>query len=165
MLLEPSRGSKAFDPLDGSSNIDYSVSIGTIFSVFPRKSQGEKAGPEDILRPGNEIVAAGYIVYGSSTVLVYSSGQSVDCFTLDPSSGEFFLTRADVKIPENTTVLSINECNEPYWPIGLITFINGQHRRVFRNLHVRSGQEEFSRRWIEGEAIYGLTRAIHKNRR
>ncbi len=146
----------AFDPLDGSSNIDYSVSIGTIFSVFPRKSLGEDASSKDILRPGNEIVAAGYIVYGSSTVLVYSSGQSVDCFTLDPSSGEFFLTRANVTFPEKTSVLSINECNEPYWPgwvpklIGRLKSRNTAAQRVVTGRHIGSLVVDFHRNLLKG---------------
>lgn len=146
----------AFDPLDGSSNIDYSVSIGTIFSIFPRKSQGEESNLEDVLRPGNEIVASGYIVYGSSTVLVYSAGQSVDCFTLDPSSGEFFLTRANIEIPEDTTVLSINECNEPYWPawvpelIGSIKARNTESSRLVTGRHIGSLVVDFHRNLLKG---------------
>lgn len=104
-----------FDPLDGSSNIDANVSIGTIFAIYKRKDPDELLRT-DFLRPGREQVAAGYIIYGSSTVLVYSDGKSVDGFTLDPGAGEYFLSRPNIRMPERTRVISTNECNEPYWP-------------------------------------------------
>jgi len=92
-----------------------SVSIGTIFGVYPRRSSGPVT-LADFLRPGSELVATGYLVYGSSTVLIYSAGETVDAFTLDPASGEFFLTRTDLQLPPESTCLSVNKCNSPYWP-------------------------------------------------
>jgi fructose-1,6-bisphosphatase I len=100
----------AMDPLDGSSNIDVNVSIGTIFSIFRRVSPvGSKVTQEDVLQKGSEQVAAGYLLYGSSTMLVYTTGRGVNGFTYDPSLGEFFLSHADMRIPEDGTIYSINE--------------------------------------------------------
>ncbi|MEN9347844.1 MAG: hypothetical protein RLZZ77_1355 [Bacteroidota bacterium] len=99
-----------FDPLDGSSNIDVNVSIGTIFSIFRRKSSvGDLANVNDFLQKGAEQVAAGYVIYGSSTMLVYTTGHGVNGFTLEPSIGEFFLSHPDMKIPEEGKIFSINE--------------------------------------------------------
>ncbi len=101
-----------FDPLDGSGNIDVNVSIGTIFAVYRRKSEkGTMVGLEDFLQPGTEQVAAGYIVYGSSTMLVYATRRGVNGFTLDPSIGEFCLSHPDIKCPENGKIYSVNHGN------------------------------------------------------
>lgn len=112
---EISRKSKyviLFDPLDGSSNIDVNVSIGTIFSIFRRKSSvGDLANVNDFLQKGSEQVAAGYVIYGSSTMLVYTTGHGVNGFTLEPSIGEFCLSHEDMKIPEDGAIYSINEGN------------------------------------------------------
>lgn len=99
------------DPLDGSSNIDVNVSVGTIFSIYRRESVGGPATVSDILQKGDKQVAAGYIVYGSSTMLVYSTGKGVNGFTLDPSIGEFCLSHPDIKIPQSGFIYSINEGN------------------------------------------------------
>ncbi len=100
----------AIDPLDGSSNIDVNVSIGTIFSIYRRKSQtGTPIRDEDILQKGLEQVAAGYILYGSSTMLVYTTGHGVNGFTYEPSLGEYFLSHPNMIIPENGKMFSINE--------------------------------------------------------
>ncbi len=145
----------AFDPLDGSSNIDANVSIGTIFAIYRRKAQDEVLR-SDVLRPGHEQVAAGYIIYGSSTVLVYSDGESVDCFTLDPSAGEFFLTRPNLRVPEKMKVLSINECNEPYWPAWVRPYIdevksrNDVDKRRVSSRHIGSLVADFHRNLIYG---------------
>jgi fructose-1,6-bisphosphatase I len=105
----------AFDPLDGSSNIDVNVSIGTIFSIHRRKSEGTQGQISDLLQTGREQVAAGYIIYGSSTMLVYTVGEGVQGFTLDPSVGEFFLSHPDIKIPPKAKYYSINEAYSRYW--------------------------------------------------
>ncbi|HEB68946.1 MAG TPA: class 1 fructose-bisphosphatase [Desulfobulbus sp.] len=105
----------AFDPLDGSSNIDVNVSIGTIFSVHRRISTGKQGTAEDLLQKGSRQVAAGYIIYGSSTVMVYTTGDGVHGFTLDPSVGEFFLSHPDIKIPEVSQYYSVNEAYTNYW--------------------------------------------------
>lgn len=101
-----------FDPLDGSANIDVNVSIGTIFSVYKRISPlGKPATPEDFLQPGNMQVAAGYIIYGSSTILVYATKRGVNGFTLDPSIGEFSLSHPNIKCPDNGRIYSVNHGN------------------------------------------------------
>lgn len=101
-----------FDPLDGSSNIDVNVSIGTIFSIYRRKSEvGTLATKEDMLQKGKDQVAAGYVIFGSSTMLVYTTGRGVNGFTLDPSIGEFCLSHRNLKTPETGRLYSINEGN------------------------------------------------------
>ena len=105
----------AFDPLDGSSNIDVNVSIGTIFSIYRRKTPvGTLANQSDFLQKGEDQVAAGYVIYGSSTMLVYTTGNGVNGFTLDPSIGEFCLSHPQLRIPENGKIYSINEGNITY---------------------------------------------------
>ncbi len=97
-----------FDPLDGSSNIDVNVSIGTIFAIYRRHSDTKECSLKDFLQPGKELVAAGYVVYGSSTMLVYTTGNGVNGFTLDPSIGEFCLSHPNITIPEEGTIFSCN---------------------------------------------------------
>jgi fructose-1,6-bisphosphatase I len=104
-----------FDPLDGSSNIDVNVPVGTIFSVLRKFTPGTEGTLEDALQPGYKQVAAGYVIYGSSTMLVYSTGHGVHGFTLDPSIGEFLLSHPDMKIPEHGRYLSVNDAYEQVW--------------------------------------------------
>jgi fructose-1,6-bisphosphatase I len=104
-----------FDPLDGSSNIDVNVPVGTIFSVVRKITRGTRAEMEDLLQPGRRQVAAGYVIYGSSTMLVYTTGQGVHGFTLDPSIGEFLLSHPNIRIPDNGRYLSVNDSYEQYW--------------------------------------------------
>ncbi|MFP4687123.1 MAG: class 1 fructose-bisphosphatase [bacterium] len=106
------------DPLDGSSNIDYGVSIGTIFGIYRKisKSEADSEGTlEDLLQPGRDLVAAGYVIYGSSTMLVYSAGKRVYGFTLDSSIGEFLLSHPNIQIPEKEGYLSVNESYFTNW--------------------------------------------------
>ena len=103
------------DPLDGSSNIDVNVGIGTIFSIYRKVSKGDKVTDEDLLQRGDQQVAAGYIIYGSSTMFVYTAGNGVHGFTLDPALGEFFLSHPDIKIPKQGSTYSINEGNTENW--------------------------------------------------
>jgi fructose-1,6-bisphosphatase I len=112
-----------FDPLDGSSNIDANISIGTIFSIFKRITSEGPGTLQDCLQPGSQQVAAGYIVYGSSTVLVYTAGHGVHGFTLDPSFGEFILSHENIRIPDKGKIYSINEGNYKYWHPGLKRYI------------------------------------------
>jgi fructose-1,6-bisphosphatase I len=104
-----------FDPLDGSSNIDVNVPVGTIFSVMKKISVGVRGEMEDMLQPGRRQVAAGYIIYGSSTMMVYTTGQGAHGFTLDPSLGEFLLSHPDMKIPPRGKFLSVNDSYEQHW--------------------------------------------------
>ena len=100
------------DPLDGSSNIDVNVSVGTIFSVFRRKSdKGTPVQLDDFLQKGDNQVASGYLIYGSSTMLVYTTGNGVNGFTFDPGIGVFFLSHPNMKIPESGAIFSVNEGN------------------------------------------------------
>ena len=125
---EMSRQSKyvcCFDPLDGSSNIDVNVSIGTIFGVYRRKTKpGEIAGETDFLQPGTSLVAAGYIIYGSSTMLVYATRRGVQGFTLDPAIGEFTLSYPDMKFPENGKIYSVNHGNFFEYEDGIQKYID-----------------------------------------
>ncbi len=106
-----------FDPLDGSSNVDYNISLGTIFSVFNKLSEG-RGELKDCLQVGRKLVAAGYLLYGTSTMLVYSTGLGVNGFTLDPSVGEFLLSHPDIRIPEPPQYYSVNQGNQKYWSQG-----------------------------------------------
>jgi fructose-1,6-bisphosphatase I len=108
-----------YDPLDGSSNIDANISVGTIFSIHRKVSKGERGTLEDCLQPGSRQVAAGYVLYGSSTMLVYTTGKGVHGFTLDPSIGEFILSHPDMKIPSpGQRIYSTNEGNYVNWSEG-----------------------------------------------
>jgi len=113
----------AIDPLDGSSNIDVNVAVGTIFSIYRRVTKEGPAQLSDVLQAGTEQVAAGYIVYGSSTMLVYTTGKGVNGFTLDPSIGEFCLSHPNLKIPASGTIYSINEGNYVHFPDGVKKYI------------------------------------------
>jgi fructose-1,6-bisphosphatase I len=132
-----------YDPLDGSSNIDANVSIGTIFSIHRKISNVERGAREDCLQPGRSQVAAGYIVYGSATMMVYSTGNGVHGFTLDPSIGEFLLSHPDIRIPQpGQRIYSINEGNYLRW--------SDNQRRLVDHLKGLDGHNEkpFSARYI-----------------
>lgn len=113
-----------FDPLDGSSNIDVNVSIGSIFGIFRRKTSSGKGTEQDVLQPGRNLVAAGYIVYGSSTIFVYTTGNGVHGFTLDPSIGEFLLSHENIRIPKKGDIYSVNEGYYERWDDNMKRFIN-----------------------------------------
>jgi fructose-1,6-bisphosphatase I len=132
-----------FDPLDGSSNIDANVSVGTIFSVHRKVSDHERGCVEDCLQPGSKQVAAGYIVYGSSTMLVYTTGNGVHGFTLEPSIGEFLLSHPNIKIPApGQRIYSVNEGNYGVW--------SDEQRRLVDHLKGADGEnpKPFSARYI-----------------
>lgn len=114
----------AIDPLDGSSNIDVNVAVGTIFSIYRRKTTSGKATIADVLQKGTEQVAAGYVIYGSSTMLVYTTGKGVNGFTLDPSIGEFCLSHPKMSIPQDGTIYSINEGNYAQFPEGVKKYLS-----------------------------------------
>lgn len=121
IIMVPDRFTKGdyiliFDPLDGSSNIDVNINVGTIFSIHRRISPpGQDVTLTDVLQPGYKQVAAGYVLYGPSTMLVYSTGQGVHGFTLDPTVGEFLLSHPNMKIPDRGRIYSVNEGNVSYW--------------------------------------------------
>jgi fructose-1,6-bisphosphatase I len=114
-----------FDPLDGSGNIDVNVSVGTIFSIYERVTEGPvpDGGLKDVLQAGNRQLAAGYVVYGSSTVLVYTTGDGVHLFTLDPASGSFMLANEHVRVPAGGKTYSVNEANADSFPAGVREFL------------------------------------------
>lgn len=111
-----------YDPLDGSSNIDNNVSVGTIFAIYRRVTDDGPGTLEDVLQPGRNLVAAGYIIYGSSTMMVYTTGNGVHGFTLDPSIGEFLLSHPDIRIPAKAKYYSANQGNEHFWSNGVQRF-------------------------------------------
>jgi len=144
-----------FDPLDGSSNIDVNVSIGTIFAIYKRTRKDEIV-KSDFLRKGREMVAAGYVIYGSSTAFVYSDSKTVDAFILDPASGEFFLTRENIRMPDKMALISTNESNEPYWPAGVDAYManvrarNDAEKRRVSSRHIGSLVADFHRNLLKG---------------
>jgi len=128
ITIEDDRGNKTkyvvgIDPLDGSSNIDVNVSVGTIFSIFKKISKSQECSEEDFLQKGSKQVAAGYIIYGSSTMLVYTTGAGVNGFTLDPSIGEFCLSHPDIHIPSKGEMYSVNQGNYSKFKKGVQNFI------------------------------------------
>ena len=154
-----------FDPLDGSSNIDVNVSIGTIFSIFRRKSSiGDLANVNDFLQKGDEQVAAGYIIYGSSTMLVYTTGHGVNGFTLQPSIGEFFLSHPKMQIPEDGAIYSMNEGNLNSCEKGVQEYIawckesDKKTNRPYSARYIGSLVADFHRNLIKGGIyIYPVT--------
>jgi fructose-1,6-bisphosphatase I len=141
------------DPLDGSSNIDVNATIGTIFCVFRRKTpEGERANMGDILRPGTEVIAAGYVVYGSGTVMVLSTGDGVHGFTLDPTVGEFFLSHPNLGLKPAAKVYSVNEGYAASWDPTLRAYIESlkEPGAGYRARYIGSLVADFHRNLIKG---------------
>jgi len=141
----------AIDPLDGSSNIDVNVSVGTIFSIFRRKSAlGDAPTMEDVLQKGTEQVAAGYILYGSSTMLVYTTGHGVNGFTYEPSLGEYFLSHPNMTITPNGKTYSVNEGGYHSFPKGVKNFIDQCKEKAYRARYIGSLVADFHRNLLKG---------------
>ena len=146
----------AFDPLDGSSNIDVNVNIGTIFSIHQKISSGKKGSAEDLLQPGHKQICAGYVLYGSSTMLVYTAGQGVHGFTLDQSLGEFLLSHPDMKIKSKGGIYSINEGNYLYWDKNTQAYVDylkekdKETNRPYKARYIGSLVADFHRTLIYG---------------
>ena len=143
------------DPLDGSSNIDVNVSVGTIFSVYRRVTPiGTPATKEDFLQPGNKQVAAGYIIYGTSTMLVYTTGHGVNGFTLNPALGSWYLSHPDMKFPDNGSIYSINEGNYVHFPEGVKKYIKycqeEEEDRPYTSRYIGSMVSDIHRNMIKG---------------
>ncbi len=140
-----------FDPLDGSSNIDVNISVGTIFSILKCRT-GNDATTEDFLQPGVQQVCAGYILYGSSTMFVYSTGHGTHGFTLDPSVGEFLLSHENIKIPDDGKIYSANEANAENWFPGTQKYIRGlkDRSRGYKSRYVGSLVSDFHRNLLRG---------------
>jgi len=117
----------AFDPLDGSSNIDVNAPVGTIFAILRRVTTAGQGTLDDVLQPGRSLVAAGYVIYGSSVMMVYSSGHGVHGFTLDPTIGEFLLSHENISTPRTGKYYSVNESNFGRWSKGVQTAVRGFH--------------------------------------
>ncbi len=146
------------DPLDGSSNIDVNVSVGTIFSVFKRKSNDtEPVDISDFLQKGDDQVAAGYIIYGSSTMLVYTTGNGVNGFTFDPGIGVFFLSHPNMKTPDTGRIYSVNEGNSTHFKKGIKKYIaycqsenDKENKKPYSSRYIGSLVADFHRNLIKG---------------
>ncbi|CED83754.1 fructose--bisphosphatase [Phaffia rhodozyma] len=142
-----------FDPLDGSSNIDAGVNIGTIFGIY-RVQEGSKGTVEDVLRPGSEMVAAGYTMYGSSANLVLTTGQGVNGYTLDSSLGEFILTHPNIKLPDRGKIYSFNEGNSLYFHEPTRNYLDS-----IKYPSEESGKKPYSARYI-GSMVADVHRTL-----
>ena len=143
------------DPLDGSSNIDVNVSVGTIFSIYRRITpSGTPVTIDDFLQPGNLQVAAGYIVYGTSTMIVYSTGHGVNGFTLNPAIGTYYLSHPNMKFPEKGSIYSVNEGNYVHFPLGIKNYIKycqeEEDDRPYTSRYIGSLVSDFHRNLIKG---------------
>ncbi len=158
------------DPLDGSSNIDVNVSVGTIFSIYRRISPvGGPPTAEDFLQPGSQQVAAGYVIYGSSTMLVYTTGNGVNGFTYDPSIGSFCLSHENMRIPENGKIYSINEGNYIRFPTGVKKYIKfcqenvPEDNRPYTSRYIGSLVSDFHRNLLKGGIYMYPSTESHPN--
>jgi fructose-1,6-bisphosphatase I len=155
-----------FDPLDGSSNIDVNVSVGTIFAIYRRKS--DASGPatkEDFLQTGAKQVAAGYVLYGTSTILVYTTGRGVNGFTLDPSIGEFCLSHRNMRIPENGTTYSVNQGYYSKFDLEMRRYIDNCSDQNYGLRYIGSMVSDIHRILIQGGIfLYPSTRKYPKGK-
>jgi fructose-1,6-bisphosphatase I len=141
----------AIDPLDGSSNIDVNVSIGTIFSIYRRISEiGTEATMEDFFQKGTEQVAAGYVIYGSSTMLVYTTGNGVNGFTYETSLGEFFLSHPNITTPQNGAIYSVNEGGFNHFPESIKDYVELCRVRNYAARYIGSLVADFHRNLLKG---------------
>ncbi|TVP81740.1 class 1 fructose-bisphosphatase [Thioalkalivibrio sp.] len=160
------------DPLDGSSNIEVNVSVGTIFSIYRRISPaGERAHVSDFLQSGHRQVAAGYVIYGSSTMMVYTTGNGVDGFTLDPGIGEFCLSHPRIRTPDDGRIYSINEGNYVHFPMGVKRYIkycqeiDPESHRPYTSRYIGSLVSDFHRNLLMGGIfIYPETQSAPKGK-
>ncbi|WP_150142328.1 class 1 fructose-bisphosphatase, partial [Candidatus Enterovibrio escicola] len=173
--FEKARGRNAkyvilMDPLDGSSNIDVNVSVGTIFSIYHRISPiGKPTTIEDFLQLGNKQIAAGYIIYGSSTMLVYTTGNGVHGFTYDPSIGVFCLSHESIIIPQNGNIYSINEGNYIKFPLGVKKYLKycqkyvPDENRPYISRYIGSLVSDFHRNMLKGGIYLYPSTAVYPN--
>ena len=145
-----------FDPLDGSSNIDVNVSVGTIFSIFRREPDptGQRDALKDVLQRGRQQLAAGYVVYGSSTMLVYTAGNGVTGFTLDPMIGAFILSHERIRMPDSGSTYSVNEANSDSFPDPYRRYLahlrSGKTGRTYSSRYIGSLVADFHRTLLKG---------------
>ncbi|MEX0966727.1 MAG: class 1 fructose-bisphosphatase [Bacteroidia bacterium] len=159
------------DPLDGSSNIDVNASIGTIFAIYRRQSKSGAGTEADCLQKGDAQVAAGYVIYGSSTMMIYTTGSGVNGFTLDPSIGEFCLSHPNIRTPERGKIFSINEGNYPHFSDGIrkyIEFAKADHKasdRPYSARYIGSLVADFHRNLLKGGIfLYPATTTAKKGK-
>lgn len=138
------------DPIDGSSNLDAGVSVGTIFGIY-RLPQNSKGTVDDVLRPGKELVSAGYTMYGASSNLVLTTGSTVNGFTLDDNLGEFILTHPHIQLPQHRSIYSVNEGNSKYW--------SPEARKYFEDLKFPASGKPYSARYI-GSMVADMHRTL-----
>lgn len=143
------------DPLDGSSNIDVNVSVGTVFSIFRRITPiGTPVELKDFLQPGRAQVAAGYIIYGTSTMIVYTTGNGVNGFTLNPAIGSFYLSHANIQMPKTGAIYSVNEGNYSHFPQGVKNYIKycqkEEGNRPYTSRYIGSLVSDFHRNMLKG---------------
>jgi fructose-1,6-bisphosphatase I len=149
-----------FDPLDGSSNIDFTISVGTIFGIYHRETDEGPAQLKEFLQPGRNLVAAGYIIYGNSTLFVYTAGDGAHGFTLDPGVGEFLLSHPSIRIPDSPEFYSVNQGYERYWSSGVrqfTDFVQGKTGEFGGGLSMRyvgSLVADFHRNLLAGGIFY-----------
>ncbi|MEQ8673983.1 MAG: class 1 fructose-bisphosphatase [Aggregatilineales bacterium] len=145
-----------YDPLDGSSNIDVNVSIGTIWAIHRKISTGDEGTLEDVLQPGRNLVAAGYVVYGSSTMMVYTAGNGVHGFTLDMGVGEFLLSHENIRMPQKAQYYSANHGHEKYWSYGVRSYVKwlqgiyGEGSAPLAHRYIGSLVADFHRNMLRG---------------
>jgi fructose-1,6-bisphosphatase I len=156
VLQNPEHGEYivVFDPLDGSSNIDLNVSVGTIFAIFRRDPENQGDATTDVLQPGSRQVAAGYVLYGSSTMLVYTTGHGVHGFTLDMSIGAFVLSHPNIRMPERGSLYSVNEANADNFPPFCNRFLHwlksGDGGVTYSSRYIGSLVADFHRTMLKG---------------
>ncbi|HPI91516.1 MAG TPA: class 1 fructose-bisphosphatase [Deltaproteobacteria bacterium] len=161
MIMIPSEYPKGdyvvmFDPLDGSTNIDVNVSIGTIFGIYRRITADGDGNLEDCLQPGHKLFGAGYIIYSSSINMVYSTGHGVNGFSLDPSVGEFVLSHPNITIPKRGKIYSTNEGNQPYWKQGTREYVEylksekNTRKQPYTSRYIGSLVADFHRNLLKG---------------
>ena len=153
-----------FDPLDGSSNIDTNISIGTIFGIYRKRDETKQVCLEDCLQPGRDLVAAGYVLYGTSTMLIYSAGNGVHGFTLDPAWGEFILSHENIRFPEPPAFFSFNHALTNRLPNSLKAYINwlkNLENPILTHRYVGSMVADFHRNLIHG-GVFGYPAAETK---
>jgi fructose-1,6-bisphosphatase I len=156
------------DPLDGSSNIDVNVSVGTIFSIYRRVTEvGTPVTIDDFLQQGNKQVAAGYVIYGTSTMLVYTTGDGVNGFTLNPAIGTFYLSHPNMQFPEDGQIYSVNEGNYIHFPQGVKNYIKycqmEENDRPYTSRYIGSLVSDFHRNMIKGGIYMYPKSSLHSN--
>lgn len=152
----------AFDPLDGSSNLNYSVGVGTIFSVLKNDDESCETGEDSILQPGSKQVAAGYVLYGSSTVFVLTTGNGVDMYVLDPALGTFVLVKKRITMPHATKIYSINEAYHNNFPSSYQKYLQWAHDNGYSSRYIGSMVADVHRTLLKGGVFMYPPTGVHR---